>query len=54
MTLKLLLPKLVEIIEHHRNGTRFGIGMDPKMRCCARGSKDISSHGWTPRWATGW
>jgi predicted glycogen debranching enzyme len=29
-TLQLLLPKLVEIIEHHRNGTRFGIGMDPK------------------------
>ncbi len=29
-TLKLLLPKLVEIIEHHRNGTRFGIGMDPQ------------------------
>jgi predicted glycogen debranching enzyme len=30
MTLQLLLPKLLEIIEHHRNGTRFGIGMDPK------------------------
>jgi len=30
VTLKLLLPKLVEIIEHHWNGTRFGIGMDPK------------------------
>ncbi|MBK5276506.1 MAG: glycogen debranching enzyme family protein [Desulfuromonadales bacterium] len=29
-TLKLLLPRLVEIIEHHVNGTRFGIGMDPK------------------------
>jgi predicted glycogen debranching enzyme len=29
-TLKLVLPKLVEIIEHHRNGTRFGIGMDSK------------------------
>ena len=29
-TLKLLLPKLMEIIEHHRNGTLFGIGMDPK------------------------
>jgi predicted glycogen debranching enzyme len=28
-TLKLLLPTLVEIIEHHLNGTRFGIGMDP-------------------------
>jgi predicted glycogen debranching enzyme len=29
-TLKRLLPMLVEIIAHHRNGTRFGIGMDPK------------------------
>ncbi|MCE5333554.1 MAG: amylo-alpha-1,6-glucosidase [Desulfobacteraceae bacterium] len=29
-TLNLILPKLVEIIEHHRNGTRFGIGMDPE------------------------
>jgi predicted glycogen debranching enzyme len=29
-TLKLLLPRLMDIIEHHRNGTRFGIGMDPK------------------------
>jgi predicted glycogen debranching enzyme len=29
-TLKLVLPKLVEIIERHRNGTLFGIGMDPK------------------------
>jgi predicted glycogen debranching enzyme len=27
-TLKLFLPKLVDIIEHHVNGTRFGIGMD--------------------------
>ncbi len=30
MTLQLLLPKLIDIIEHHLNGTRFGIGMDPK------------------------
>jgi len=29
-TLQLLLPKLVEIIERHWRGTRFGIGMDPK------------------------
>ena len=28
-TLKLLLPKLVGIVEHHIRGTRFGIGMDP-------------------------
>ncbi len=29
-TLRLLLPKLVDIIDHHLRGTRFGIGMDPQ------------------------
>jgi predicted glycogen debranching enzyme len=29
ITLKDILPKLVDIIEHHIRGTRFGIGMDP-------------------------
>lgn len=38
-TLKLVLPKLVEIIEHHRNGTRFGIGMDPKDALLRQGQK---------------
>ncbi|MBV8731863.1 MAG: glycogen debranching enzyme family protein [Acidobacteriia bacterium] len=28
-TLRLLLPKLADIVEHHKRGTRFGIGMDP-------------------------
>jgi predicted glycogen debranching enzyme len=28
-TLKLLLPKLSNIIDHHLRGTRFGIGVDP-------------------------
>ncbi len=28
-TLRLLLPRLVDIVEHHRRGTRFGIGVDP-------------------------
>ncbi len=28
-TLKLLLPKLVDIVDHHMRGTRFGIGVDP-------------------------
>ena len=28
-TLRLLLPTLVEIVEHHVRGTRFGIGVDP-------------------------
>jgi predicted glycogen debranching enzyme len=29
-TLRQLLPKLVEIVEHHLRGTRFGIGVDPR------------------------
>src|SRR5438034_10722452 len=28
-TLRLLLPKLVDTVEHHLRGTRFGIGVDP-------------------------
>ena len=28
-TLRLLLPKLLDIIDHHLRGTRFGIGVDP-------------------------
>jgi predicted glycogen debranching enzyme len=28
-TLQLLLPKLLDIVEHHLRGTRFGIGVDP-------------------------
>ncbi|WP_042704819.1 amylo-alpha-1,6-glucosidase, partial [Azospirillum sp. B506] len=29
-TLRLLLPKLREVIDFHRRGTRFGIGVDPR------------------------
>ena len=28
-TLQLILPKLLDIIDHHTRGTRFGIGVDP-------------------------
>jgi predicted glycogen debranching enzyme len=28
-TLRQLLPKLTSIVDHHRSGTRFGIGVDP-------------------------
>jgi predicted glycogen debranching enzyme len=28
-TLRLLLPRLQDIVEHHRQGTQFGIGVDP-------------------------
>src|SRR5690242_7552734 len=30
VTLSLLLPTLLDIVEHHRRGTRFGIGVDPR------------------------
>jgi predicted glycogen debranching enzyme len=29
-TLRLVLPKLLDIVAHHRQGTRFGIGVDPQ------------------------
>src|SRR5438876_6953512 len=29
-TLRLVLPKLLDIVEHHLRGTRFGIGVDPQ------------------------
>ncbi|AUX47019.1 glycogen debranching protein [Sorangium cellulosum] len=29
-TLRLILPTLIDIIDHHTRGTRFGIGVDPK------------------------
>ncbi len=38
-TLRLVLPKLVEIIEHHRTGTRYGIGMDPKDALVRQGQQ---------------
>lgn len=30
LTLRELLPRLIDVIEHHINGTRFGIGVDPE------------------------
>ncbi len=38
-TLKQVLPMLMEIIAHHRNGTRFGIGMDPKDALLRQGQQ---------------
>src|SRR5262245_40816171 len=29
-TLRLLLPKFLDIVDHHKRGTHFGIGVDPK------------------------
>ncbi|MBF0549851.1 MAG: glycogen debranching enzyme family protein [Deltaproteobacteria bacterium] len=38
-TLKLVLPRLMEIIEHHWNGTLFGIGMDPQDALLRQGQE---------------
>jgi predicted glycogen debranching enzyme len=38
-TLKLLLPKLLDVIDHHIHGTRFGIGMDPADALLKQGAE---------------
>ena len=57
-TLQLLLPKLIEIVEHHLRGTRFGIGVDPADGLLRQGEEgyqltwmDAKVDGWvvTPR-----
>lgn len=57
-TLELLLPRLVEIVEHHLRGTRFGIGVDPRDGLLRQGAEgyqltwmDAKVDGWvvTPR-----
>ena len=57
-TLRLLLPKLADIIEHHLRGTRFGIGVDPRDGLLKEGADgyqltwmDAKVDGWvvTPR-----
>jgi predicted glycogen debranching enzyme len=44
-TLRMLLPKLAGIIDHHIRGTRFGIGMDP-----ADGLLRQGQHGYQLTW----
>jgi len=44
-TLRLLLPKLVDILQHHLRGTRFGIGMDPHDGLLRQGQ-----HGYQLTW----
>src|SRR5437667_5705661 len=39
LTLRLLLPKLVDIVEHHVRGTRFGIGVDPRDGLLRQGAE---------------
>ena len=57
-TLKLLLPKLVEVIDHHERGTRFNIRVDPADGLLSQGAEgyqltwmDAKVDGWvvTPR-----
>jgi predicted glycogen debranching enzyme len=44
-TLQMLLPKLVDIIDHHIQGTRFGIAMDPSDALLRQGQ-----HGYQLTW----
>jgi predicted glycogen debranching enzyme len=57
-TLRVLLPGLIDIIDHHLKGTRFGIGVDPKDGLLTQGAEgyqltwmDAKVDGWvvTPR-----
>lgn len=57
-TLRALLPKLLDIVEHHVRGTRFGIHVDPKDGLLSQGAEgyqltwmDAKVDGWvvTPR-----
>ncbi len=38
-TLRLLLPKLLDVAEHHQRGTRFGIGADPEDGLLRQGAE---------------
>lgn len=58
VTLNLLLPKLVDVVEHHLKGTRFGIAVDEKDGLLKQGEEgyqltwmDAKVDGWvvTPR-----
>jgi predicted glycogen debranching enzyme len=40
-TLRLLLPRLLDIIEHQKRGTRFGIGMDPSDCLLRQGEEGL-------------
>ncbi|HEX9015981.1 MAG TPA: amylo-alpha-1,6-glucosidase [Chloroflexota bacterium] len=40
-TLRLLLPKLMDIVDHHLKGTRFGICVDPKDGLVSQGTEGL-------------
>ncbi len=57
-TLRMILPKLIEIVQHHVRGTRFNIGIDPSDGLLRQGAEgyqltwmDAKVNGWvvTPR-----
>ena len=57
-TLRALLPKMIDVIEHHLRGTRFSIGVDPRDGLLHQGDEehpltwmDANCDGWvvTPR-----
>ena len=41
VTLEVMLPKLIDIVEHHIVGTRFNIRMDPKDGLIAEGAEGV-------------
>ena len=43
VTLRLLLPKLQDIVDHHLRGTRFGIGVDPADGLLRQGEAGLSA-----------
>jgi predicted glycogen debranching enzyme len=58
VTLRLVLPQLIDIVDHHLKGTRFGIHVDPKDGLLTQGAEgyqltwmDAKVDGWvvTPR-----
>ena len=55
LTLELIRPTLMSIVEHHLRGTHFNIKVDPKDGLLHAGRRRaISSRGWMRRSATGW
>ena len=43
-TLRLVLPRLREIVARHRQGTRFGIGVDPADGLLRQGAEGLSAY----------
>ena len=42
--LRLLIPKLLDIVDHHIRGTRFNIKVDPGRRPSLSGTRRLSAH----------